>query len=110
MNSSVCLAILTATGAASSVRWHNREGSMSNAMNSASTNTGPRLPHAAAPLTGGPRRFVPQRPLLRRPTATVVVPHYNYGQFLPSAVGSCLEQPGVEVDVIIVDDRSTDGS
>lgn len=44
------------------------------------------------------------------PTVTVVIPHYNYGLYLPSAVASALEQSGVDVDVIIVDDASTDGS
>lgn len=45
-----------------------------------------------------------------RPTVTVVIPHYNYGSYLPTAVASALHQPGVDVDVIIVDDASTDGS
>lgn len=50
------------------------------------------------------------RPLSRRPRVSVVVPHYNYGAFLSAAVESALAQPGVDVDVIIVDDASTDGS
>jgi glycosyltransferase involved in cell wall biosynthesis len=41
---------------------------------------------------------------------TVVIPHFNYGQYLPVAVATVLGQPGVDVDVIIVDDASTDGS
>ncbi|MGB3771532.1 MAG: glycosyltransferase [Rhodococcus sp. (in: high G+C Gram-positive bacteria)] len=45
-----------------------------------------------------------------KPTVTVVVPCYNYGRYLPDAVRAVLAQPGVEVDVIIVDDASTDGS
>ncbi|KAA9106478.1 glycosyltransferase family 2 protein [Microbacterium rhizomatis] len=49
-------------------------------------------------------------PLRRRPLVTVVVPHYNYGQFLPVSVRSALDQRGVDVEVIIVDDKSTDGS
>ncbi|MDQ4504337.1 glycosyltransferase [Sinomonas sp. ASV322] len=49
-------------------------------------------------------------PLQGRPRVSVVVPCYNYGRFLPEAVGSALDQPGVDVDVIIVDDASTDGS
>ena len=40
----------------------------------------------------------------------MVVPHYNYGRYLPVAVESVLAQDGVDVDVIIVDDASTDGS
>ncbi|ASN51480.1 glycosyltransferase [Sinomonas sp. R1AF57] len=50
------------------------------------------------------------RPLSGRPLVSVVVPCYNYGRFLPDALGSVLDQPGVEVEVIIVDDASTDGS
>jgi glycosyltransferase involved in cell wall biosynthesis len=41
---------------------------------------------------------------------SVVVPCYNYGRFLPACVSSILTQTDVDVDVLIVDDRSTDGS
>ena len=41
---------------------------------------------------------------------TVVVPHFNYGQYVAVAVRSALDQEGVDVEVIIVDDASTDGS
>jgi glycosyltransferase involved in cell wall biosynthesis len=40
----------------------------------------------------------------------VVIPCYNYGHFLPTCVGSVTDQPDVEVDVMIVDDASPDGS
>jgi glycosyltransferase involved in cell wall biosynthesis len=46
----------------------------------------------------------------RRPTVSVIVPHFNYGQYLPTAVASALDQRGLEIEIIIVDDRSTDGS
>jgi hypothetical protein len=49
-------------------------------------------------------------PLSRRPTATVVVPCYNYGHFLPRTLESVFAQPGVDVDVIVIDDCSPDGS
>lgn len=45
-----------------------------------------------------------------RPLVSVVVPCYNYGQYLPQAVGSIVKQEGVDLEVIIVDDHSTDGS
>lgn len=48
---------------------------------------------------------------LRHPVSvSVVVPCYNYGHFLPEAVASALTQEGVDVEVIVVDDASTDGS
>jgi glycosyltransferase involved in cell wall biosynthesis len=43
-------------------------------------------------------------------TVTVVVSCYNYAHYLPQAVQSCLSQRDVDVDVIIVDDASTDSS
>jgi GT2 family glycosyltransferase len=45
-----------------------------------------------------------------RRRVSVVVPCHNYGRFLPACVSSILAQTGVDVDVLIVDDRSTDGS
>ncbi|MDQ4490350.1 glycosyltransferase [Sinomonas sp. ASV486] len=50
------------------------------------------------------------RPLNGRPVVSVVIPCYNYGAFLPMAVDSVLGQPGVDVEVIVVDDASSDGS
>jgi glycosyltransferase involved in cell wall biosynthesis len=44
------------------------------------------------------------------PTVSVIVPCYNYGQYLPECVESILSQTGVEVSVMIVDDASTDSS
>ncbi len=41
---------------------------------------------------------------------SVVVPCYNYARYLPDTVASILSQPGVELEVIIVDDRSSDES
>lgn len=49
-------------------------------------------------------------PLPRRPSVSVVIPCYNYGRFLPTAVRSVVEQPGVDVEVIVIDDASPDGS
>ena len=46
----------------------------------------------------------------RRPSVTVVVPCYNYGHYLPRALATVLEQPGVDVDAIVIDDASPDGS
>ncbi len=67
---------------------------------------------------GGPRLVcqtrvpapVPELASDRRPRVSVIVPCYNYGRFLPDAVSSALLQKGVDPEVIIVDDASTDDS
>lgn len=48
--------------------------------------------------------------MTRRPLVSVVIPCYNYARYLQEAVASVLSQEGVELDVIIVDDASTDAS
>jgi GT2 family glycosyltransferase len=58
----------------------------------------------------GVRRRVRPVRSLRRPTVSVVVPCYNYARYLRDAVDSVLSQEGVDVDVLIVDDYSSDGS
>ncbi|MGX7824060.1 glycosyltransferase family 2 protein [Actinokineospora sp. 24-640] len=40
----------------------------------------------------------------------VVIPCYKYGSVLPVAVRSVLDQPGVDVRVLVIDDASGDGS
>jgi len=45
-----------------------------------------------------------------RPSVDVLIPCYRYGQYLPTAVRSVLEQPGVEVRVLVIDDASPDSS
>lgn len=45
-----------------------------------------------------------------RPSVSVVVPCYNYGHYLPECVESALVQQDVDVEVVIVDDASSDGS
>lgn len=44
------------------------------------------------------------------PSVDVVVPCYRYGEVLPTAVRSVLDQPGVDVRVLVIDDASGDGS
>jgi glycosyltransferase involved in cell wall biosynthesis len=65
-----------------------------------------------ARLTPRPRSVAldPRPAPLGRTRVSVVIPCYNYGRYLPDAVASALEQPGVDVEVIIVDDQSTDDS
>ena len=55
-------------------------------------------------------RFERPGALRTRPRVSVVVPCYNYARFLPDAVRSAITQDDVDVDVLIVDDASVDGS
>jgi len=65
---------------------------------------------AAWPLHARARISRP-RPLGdRRPKVSVVIPCYKYGHYIEQCVRSALDQPGVEVDVLVIDDASPDGS
>ena len=44
------------------------------------------------------------------PGVSVVIPNYNYQRFVADAIESALRQDHPEVEVIVVDDCSTDGS
>ena len=54
-----------------------------------------------------PARVVLQQPA-RRARVSVVIPCYNYGHYLRGAVDSALTQENVDVQVVIVDDKSPD--
>jgi glycosyltransferase involved in cell wall biosynthesis len=43
-------------------------------------------------------------------TVSIVIPCFNYGRFLPEAVVSALGQDYTDLDVVVVDDGSTDDS
>jgi Glycosyl transferase family 2 len=60
------------------------------------------------PVRHGAR--VRPRELRVLPTVSVVVPVYNYRRFLGACMESILAQDGVDLDVVVVDDASTDGS
>jgi glycosyltransferase involved in cell wall biosynthesis len=45
-----------------------------------------------------------------RPLATVVIVNYNYEKFVAAAIDSALEQSYEPLEVVVVDDGSTDGS
>ncbi len=42
--------------------------------------------------------------------ASVIIPLYNRGSIVPEAIESVLAQTGVDVEVVVVDDHSTDAS
>jgi hypothetical protein len=52
-------------------------------------------------------RLAPQ-PLAGRPRVSVTIPSYGYGRYLRGCVASVLNQDGVDVEAIIVDNASTD--
>lgn len=45
-----------------------------------------------------------------RATVSIVIPCYNYGHYVERCVSSVLDQADVDVNVLIIDDASTDGS
>lgn len=55
-------------------------------------------------------RKLPRYTASRPPKVTVVIPCYKYGRYLDAVVNSAIGQDGVDVEIIIVDDASPDGS
>lgn len=56
------------------------------------------------------RMRVNPRPLEARRLVSVVIPCYNYERYVAAAIASVLDQTGVDVEVIVVDDCSPDAS
>jgi glycosyltransferase involved in cell wall biosynthesis len=65
---------------------------------------------SALPVNAKAEIVLPRELGGRRPSVSVVIPCYNYGSYLTQCVNSVLDQPGVRVDILIIDDASTDGS
>ena len=45
-----------------------------------------------------------------QPTTSIIITNFNYARYLGDAIDSALNQQGVDVEVIVVDDASTDDS
>src|SRR5258708_8332290 len=52
----------------------------------------------------------PRRNNGRCPSVSVIIPCYNYGRYLTKCVNRVLDQQGVRLEVIVIDDASSDGS
>jgi len=44
------------------------------------------------------------------PKCSIVMANYNYARYLPKAIESALDQDYPNIEVVVVDDGSTDGS
>ena len=51
-----------------------------------------------------------ERDMARQPLVSVVIPAYNHGKYLDAAIRSILEQDYPRVELIVIDDGSTDNT
>ena len=47
---------------------------------------------------------------MSNPDVSIIITNYNYSRYIARCVRSCLKQKNVNVEVIVVDDKSTDNS
>jgi len=69
-----------------------------------------RMPSIPSRHASGPLQIDAQDPVTGRPLISVVIPTYNRGPQTMAAVNSVLAQTVTDLEVIVVDDGSSDGS
>lgn len=67
-----------------------------------------RYPQTPWPWLAAARRRTQWRAPGEWPTVSIVVPHYNLGAYLPATLQNLAEQNYENIEVIVVDDASTD--
>jgi glycosyltransferase involved in cell wall biosynthesis len=66
-------------------------------------------PSGCHPVTpSSPQSMIPPTPAEYRPLVSVVIPFYNLGAYLPAALDSLASQTYPHLEVIVIDDGSTD--
>lgn len=68
------------------------------------------LRHFALPMGAKAEVIRPREESSGCPLVSLVIPCFNYGRYLRQCLDTILNQQGVSVDVIVIDDASTDGS
>ena len=66
------------------------------------------IPYTSWPWVASPRGSATWQPLVGEPLVSIVVPHFNLGTYLQETLKNLLEQNYQNIEVLVVDDASTD--